>query len=518
MPSPALAFLRSAAPVESLGYRLLAGEPPGAEWLVPVGQKSSPQRKEKLKMTTNHYLALLWLFLSLVPCAFSQREGQDRHALAKFQNALKQDGFDVTPGAAVAWNLAAQWCAYDPTVPNAGYSNNEPYVVVLAPKSVQEPGQLTTDFKLGPDEAVVLIGLTPPPARYFSYTPYLSTRVYPDGRKQILASLGDAVNIATVKTIGSTPFNSPVALIFAPDHTTEAHVRRALQSAGYPAAIINTVVFPASMLNLGQGQTADELRIGLRNAIWQDSTAGDSYIKNPPLNVFRVTPRTPATANPFPAPRLRIRGTGHTEMELMNKLGQLRQGILTANSGLHATDIVPMPMCNEGYDLIQRGPVEALRIERCGDSRDAFYVGAGLPEYDSINRITLGDNEFLMVYGVNHVATGKATYMNANFYASETAKLTLGTIDDRKFPGTAGPYLPAGDPAADLMYAYKISRNCEGQTNCLPLSVPQGCTRLTLDSSTLLGVFTRIYLEPATKVGPAMPEILYDRVIKFSLR
>jgi hypothetical protein len=66
------------------------------------------------------------------------------------------------------------------------------------------------------------------------------------------------------------------------------------------------------------------------------------------------------------------------------------------------------------------------------------------------------------------------------------------------------------------MYAYKISRDCGGEEDCLPLAVPDGCTRLSLDSSTLLGVFTRIYLEPATKVGPAMPEMLYDRIIKFS--
>jgi hypothetical protein len=77
------------------------------------------------------------------------------------------------------------------------------------------------------------------------------------------------------------------------------------------------------------------------------------------------------------------------------------------------------------------------------------------------------------------------------------------------------PEIP-GDPAADLMYAYKISRNCGGEANCLQLSVPAGCTRLTLDAGTLLGVFTRIYLEPATRIGPAMPEMLYDRILKFS--
>jgi hypothetical protein len=90
------------------------------------------------------------------------------------------------------------------------------------------------------------------------------------------------------------------------------------------------------------------------------------------------------------------------------------------------------------------------------------------------------------------------------------------SIDDRDFFDTATPYLPAGDPATDMMYAFKISLKCHGEANCVELSVPEGCTRLTLDSSTLLGIFTRISLEPATEVGPAMPEILYDRVLKFS--
>ncbi len=449
---------------------------------------------------------IMFVVLLQVPCVFAQRAGQNPDALVRFQNELKQDGFEVSAGAAGSVNLPAQWCAG--TIDNALYANNEPYIQVQVPNAA---GQRSATFRLRPDEAVVLIGLTPPPARYFSYGPYLWAKMYPDGKTRLpFATLGDAVNNATVKTIGSTPFNAPVVLIFTPDQTTEARVRAALIHAGYPATIINTVVFPASMLHLGQDETADQLRIVLRNAIWQVQADGDSYVNSPPLIVFRVTPHTAAHPNPFPAPRLRVRGTGQTEMELTATLGDLRAGIIAANPGLHASDIMTMPMCYEGYDLIQRG------IELCGDSRDAFYVGAGLPEYDPINKITLADNEFLIIYGANHVATGKATYMNTNVYASEDAKLTLGGVDDRKFSDSARPYLPAGDPAADLMYAYKISRNCGGETNCLQLSVPEGCTRLALDSSTLLGIFTRIYLEPATEIGPAMPEILYDRIIKFS--
>jgi hypothetical protein len=449
------------------------------------------------------------------PSALSQRAGHHPDALTTFTNALAQDGFDMALGIASAWNVPEEWCASTPGIDTALYANNEPYVVVKVPQTVKG-SQLSPYFKLQPDEAIVLIGLTPPPARYFSYTPYLVTRVYPDGKTlKPFASLGDSVNNATVRTTGSSPFNSPVALIFTPDQGTDARVRAALQRAGYPPAIVNTVVFPASMLNLGYDENADFLLIALRNAIWLNKAEGEAYIANPQLSVFKVKPRTPATANPFPVPPVRVRGTGQTELDLKNKLDQLRQGIIAANPGLHATDIVLSPMCNDGCDLIQRG------IELCIDSRDALYIGAGLPEWDPLtNHITLAEDEFLMIYGPNHVATGKATYMNINVYASETAKLTLGTIDDRNFTNnTAKPYLPADDPAADAMYAYKISRSCAaGEANCKPLSVPQGCTRLTLDSSTLLGVFTRIYLEPATGVGPAPSEILYDRVIKFSPR
>lgn len=465
-----------------------------------------------MKVTT--LLSVIMSSLSmLVPNAFAQRAGHQPDALTTFTNALEHDGFDANTGVAVPYNLPALWCDNPLSEGSAMYANNEPYVVPLVPKSAQDQ-QLDVMFQLQPDEAIVLIGLTPPPAKYFSYTAYLFIRAYPDGTtNQLFASLGDAVNNATIKTTGPSPFNSPVVLIFTPDQTTDARVRAALRRAGYPEAIINTVVFPASLLNLGYGDTADQVRIGCRTAIWQNQSDGAAYLANPPLSVFRVTPRTPATANPFPTPPLRVRGTGHSEMDLMKKLDQLRQGIIAAHPGLYATDITPPNPLLDGYDYIQR------HIDPLADTRDALYLSAGfMPEFDSTNKLTLAEDEFLMVYGVNHVATGKATYMNINVYASETAKLTLGTCDDGDFPHTAKPFLPAGDPAAKLMYAYKISRSGVPEPNCLQLSAPQGCPRLTLGSSTLLGVFTRIYLEPATKVGPALSEILYDRAIKFSPR
>ena len=443
-------------------------------------------------------------------------------ALAAFQTVLEQDGFEVHRGNTVALNLVASWCEGTPIsgYGSAVYSNNQRYLQLLVPKSAQNPDQLTSVFQLDPSEAIVLIGLTPPPQRYFGFTPFLRYRVQPDGSKKPLwATVGDAVNNATVKTTGSTPFNSPVAFIFTPDRDTDARVRNALQRAGYPAEIINTVVFPDSLLHLGHGDTGDELAVVLRNALWEEGAEddGEAYIENPPFSLFRVTPTTATVANPFPVPPLRVRGTGQTEMDLMKTLDRLRDAIIdsvaAANPGYSHRDLPTIPSGYEGYAYIQRG------VDPLGDSRDAFYLLAGyMPEWDVRDEITLEDDEFLMVYGVNHVATGKATYMNINVYASrlEDGKVPIGGTDDRTFAGSAAPYLPA-DPAADRMYAFKVSRNCRNEPNCVPLALDD-CPRLTIDKDTVLGLLIRMYLEPATKVGPALPEILYDRVIKFSPR
>lgn len=466
-------------------------------------------------MRTHSYLALGLAWLTLAPCAFSQPPGQDARSLVAFQNALNQDGFLVNAGAPAVLNLVAGWCAGTPFpgFDHALYANNQPYLQLLIPKSAEQPGQLAGAFQLGPQEAIVLIGQTPPRAKYFGFHAYLRSRVGPDGTRQSLwTSLGDAVNNATIRTTGPTPFHAPIALIFTPDQGTDARVRAALQRAGYPAAIINSVVFPASMLNLGAGDKADQLFIAMRNAMWQDQAEGDAYVANPPLHIYRVTPRTESTANPFPSPKLRVRGTGQTEMDLMNELGRLRQGIVAANPGLYYKELKTQVTAYEGDDMMQRG------VDPWGNSRDALYLVAGYaPEFDSHQTVTLADDEFLMVYGANHVATGKATYHSVVLYSSEVGKVPIGSIDDRTFAGSATPYMN-GDPAIpNQMYAYKVSRNCNNQPHCLTLGI-DNCSRLTIGPNTVLGLFVRMYLEPATKAGPVMPEILYDRVIKFSPR
>jgi hypothetical protein len=501
-------------------------------------------------MIRNRYYALVWLCLSVVPCALSQQGG----SLTAFTKSLNSDGFDVRQGSTMVLDLWGLYCGG--VIPNAVFNNKGvPYVAVSVPRltgDVAPPTQPFT-YQLGPAEAVVMIGLTPPPVAFFSYQPYVIRKEYPQFIPSELrtppiagcqadpahcldvsTSLGDSVNVATIHTTGPTPFSRPMVLVLTADQGTDARIRGALRAADYPPSIVNTLVLPASLLKLGIGPFSDQIALVARYAKWADPATGQAYLdslksSNSPISVFRVTPRNSPAPNPLPAPKLRIRGTGKTEMDLMGKLGELRQAIIASNPGSNVTEYIMAPRYYDGYDYLQRG------ARAYGDTRDALYLSAGYhaDRNDGINLTLDPDrNEYLIVYGVNHSGTGKATYMNINIYASRTTetlpdgstrtedpRLALASIFDTSLAGTAGDYLHQPNPSNDLLYAYKIKWSCDPrEAHCLSLSadVADCKRRLVFGKNTQLLIATRSYLEPATKVGPAFTEILYDRVLKFS--
>ncbi len=489
--------------------------------------------------------------LLLAPCAFAKQAGQAPDPPAKLKIALEQDGFEFQQGSSKSLDMWQQYCSG--VTSSAKYNNKgAPYLTAVVPHLSGDTTVIPYAFQLRPDEAIVFIGVTPPPVTYFSYQPFLLNKVYAQpvpanllnppiqgcgGDPHCLdvgTSLGDTVNVATIKTIGPNPYSAPMVLIFTPDQGTDARVRSALKNAGYPPSIINTIVFPASLLNLGIGQGHDIFMILGRNAKWLNGEAGEAAglaymdsLNNPnsPVSVFRVTPKTfsEKNLNPFPAPALRVRGTGETEMELIGKLDEIRDRVISqyTNMGYDVTaEYMSGPGGYDGYDYLQQMKRAYL------DCRDTIYVGSGTDvfpnnlDYD----IRLTDNEFLIIYGINHTATGKASYMNLNAYA-KPSQLAIGSIFDTDFAHSADAYLPIGDPAASLMFAYKISWQCGVEPFCLQMSSGD-CARLQLDGpehaadreKTQLAFGTRSYLEPVTNVGPAFTEVVYHRMIKFSLK
>jgi len=92
-------------------------------------------------------------------------------------------------------------------------------------------------WQIREDEAIVLIGQTPPAARYFSYQSFVALPPGAPGR--IGAPVGDTINIGTVHTIGPDRVNQPIVIIITGHRETERRVRAALRGAGYPDAVIN---------------------------------------------------------------------------------------------------------------------------------------------------------------------------------------------------------------------------------------------------------------------------------------
>ncbi len=460
-----------------------------------------------------------------------------------FRRALEQDGFTVQEGDIGYFNLIK---LYEEGVLPSAYGNNPAtkYLAFFVPpapgytvderiaeitRTLGLSGNTSTFWNLGPDEAIVFVGRTPPECRYFGFDHMIMSRTYGNETRWIFSNSADALNNLVINTEGTPngspgdPYNQTTVIVSTADRGIDERIRAAARSAGYSEGIMNTQVIPSSILNMGLENDSDTFGLFLRPALFTDKQAGDDYINNTPATVFRVTPNTTTELDPYDYPEIRPRGTGETELDLNDDLEELREAILERYSNLNATELPTSQGFPRGSDAIQRG------IDGVGPTNDASYLWSANqtvssptpPFFDTTQYynflrdppITLGNDtdEFIIVYGVNHVATGKATYASFVLYGADVWN-GVGSITDADFNGTAEEYLP-DNPNAKYLYVYKVARNCEGDPHCFEVPYDMGGYGIELDQP--LFIIWRIYLEEATKTAPSYAEIVYDRAIKF---
>jgi hypothetical protein len=510
-------------------------------------------------MKPRRFLAVSCIVLGLVPCALmphrvlAQGSNDPLANVPKLLQVLNNDGFEALQGKFRIIDPVPMACAGN--LPTTWFNNVQPYMTLVMPGVFDDPNPLIrwektkralpVTYLLRQDEALLVVGSTPPPMAYFSFQTFLFARYNPATNNYdpatggffrpyevMFAYLGDTVNSSTVQTTGSTPYNRPMALISTGNRQTQERLRAALRSAGYSDAIINTETLPSSLLQFGY-ENADQLLFLWRSAI---AVGGDAAMNEyqqkvadpnlSPLRVFRVRPKTEFPSDPLPAPVLRTRGTGHTEMDLYPTMRKLRKAILDGYAaGFNAEELdTSWPdspdFYPEGYPAIQR---------------DAVYLGPGHDgsggygrdaNYRTSSWFDLGPNDFALVYGVDHAATGKATYSSASVYLDKTLAAGVSSADSADFaanPGTAGSFLP-GEPGIAKFYVWKIARNCNGAQGCMEAKLlrPQDIAACAPNAGPLkiapdapVRVAFRQYAEPATKIGPADAELIYDRVIVF---
>lgn len=393
-------------------------------------------------------------------------------------------------------------------------------------------------FKLRPDEAIVLIGLTPPPALYYcfrSYVGFVEDKFEKDYSEyitvgdddtgfyhMIFASLGDQINnhnIWTENTPNGTPgkpYNSSTIIINTASTNINKEIRNALSTAGYSSDIMNDDNIPIELVNMGLEKGKDTFIYMMRFALWAEQNIGNQYINNIDqfIKVFRITPRIPLeNSSPWPVPTLKIRETGISEYQVVpnarRDLDHLRSEIIKQYSSFEYEHVdlelgIGIP---DNYNAIVRD------FNVYGDNRDAVY-------FKTEDFQLTSDDDFIIVYGVNHERTGKAIYSNASFYGVELFNGVVGAFSTIQFPDTAFEYFPDGYENASYYYVYKMARKADDENAVIiPYSTrnPYG-KAYGVDNNQDARIVFRVYLDQIAMVGPYIFDVIWDHAILFTKR
>jgi hypothetical protein len=419
------------------------------------------------------------------------------------RGALETDGFMVQEGAFSFLDLSA--CCQTSCLGNNPTSPYGAFFVPGGPGQTAENTNTGADgrsatYRLRADEALVYVGKTPPRARYFGFTPYLSERHEGSMVLRPLASLSETLNNAVIGVDGGPDvFDKPVVVIASLDEGIDGRVRAALEAAGYPKASMNSLVFDPTVARPGLDEQADSFGVLFRMAVLEDSARGQAYRDAPPGILWRLTPTTPAPAQPFAAPKARPKDLTHTEKALEPAVNALEQALAQAypdhvGKTMVTTAGTPDPgACIAGKDACAY------------DNRDTIYP-ATLPQ-----KLLDQPGEFLIVYGVNHETTGKASYGNASVYGLQHL-VGVASVTSAQYGGSAASLLP-NNPDAPGLYAWKIARDCGGDPACLEVST-SGCPE-GVPVGGAMDIAFRVYLEPSTGTAADPSTLVIDRVMRF---
>lgn len=455
----------------------------------------------------------------------------------RFLNEAAKSGYLIQEGAVSPLDLDYNYClgaTWTGNYPNLG----PPYLgSSLPPSPVQtEPNSTPNNFRLREDEAVVVIGTTPPPSAYFSLTTtMLNGSLRKDlGPPLLWVPVVDPINNRTIRTTGAAPFSQPFVVVSTGHQRTLDEVHAMLRSAGLEAVINDEPIAPA-LFRLGLGKDAEQFAFSVRVAIPNSKADIDAYIAafdNPatferPVRIFRVRPAIAGNdqiqlvydPDPVPVPRLRVAGTGKSELDMYPTMQLLRQRIIDSYSASYNyADVEIDPAFQQPYSGVQRAKgYTNLPFQDGVDAgaTDAIYLGS--------DNFSLPTGAFLVAYGAEHRATGKATYSGVAVYADPIAAVGLASVQSPELQGSARDYIN-DQPDADRFYVWTFTRGLSSGSHVTQLMTAgdpdKYCqTNFDLDEPVdlnIVRILVRAYLEPTTNTRPAESELILDRLLMFT--
>ncbi|MCX6245868.1 MAG: hypothetical protein NTU98_14325 [Bacteroidetes bacterium] len=429
-------------------------------------------------------------------------------AAANLATALDAD-YKVQQGEITSENLI-DFCLAGYT-PNANGNNvGVPYLGMQLPPppNMDSLFSVPINFNFNADEAMVLIGRTPPECKYFSYRSYLMNRLYnfppSTTRTKINASLGDMTNLYRMRPDLplDSMFGRKFALIMAGDSLVAMDVRSKILASvpEIAAADIYFDIIPSEgMFQFGVNPAADWGMFAHRISLFKDSTAQHDYVNNPPIEILRITPKTTPQQSMFTLRSFLPRSCGINEFDLLPDLELLEEGIYnTYHADYDMIWLKPSPWVIEGFVAIQQG------MDALGDNHDALYV--------ITSDFLLKENDIALTYGVNHTLTGKSVYTNATIYSTKYMA-GYGGITNTQMEKSARQFV--GDSAiADRFYAYCFARHpIPGNpfVYIVPSDTNHTMEGINVDDTANFGF--RLYVNSITKIGPDPMEVILDQAV-----
>jgi hypothetical protein len=441
----------------------------------------------KTKPNTIQSTPLVFALMALL-VSLNAASGDDAR-LAAFYAALT-NVFVVNTGATEVADLVAMVDQHKIDSAN-GNQATQPYKrfrVPVYPVRQEDPEEAEASaFRLRPDEAVVYVGPTPPQCTYFSFCPFLFVRhtnhLAPKG-DWLVASLRDPLNNLLIKTEGNTnAFASNTLIIFTPDARTCQAITNCAQQAGYPESMINLCPLPADLLYLGvePNDQHDTMVVFIRTAYPASDADWTNYINNDYYaTVYRLTPRIQGPSQPYTSLAWRNRDwTNEIYLVpgLSNAVERLEAAIIAATPHVQVRSFGSTRWWFDSRDVLQDDPKSpAYRQFVAGESSDTPYLRTA--ENGVATNFTLGTDDLLVVYGVNHQQSGLATYSNFALYGdwkwstncdlSAEPSYVIGCsnyvwngvagLGSHEFGGSAAQYLPSDPVASNYLYAVKVVR------------------------------------------------------------
>ncbi len=384
------------------------------------------------------------------------------------------------------------------------------------------------EYKLRQDEVIVLITPLPGECKYYSFINYIMFTEDKPGKNYegvagmfsvgnedtglyhpIFGSIGNSVNMTGIRHSGESVFDTEAVIVIGANRDTVNLVVEDLHAAGYDDGMINLMPIPAHTYRMGLQRGADTFSFLQRVSQAADRDAYRDYLDriSERATLYRVTPVTEAAENPYPNETVVPRGDGTHEAAVLDdaeaRLETIREALIAEYADEYDYEELP------GEIAVPEGLTAYFAdFNAKGDNRDAMYLMTREFTLDS-------DEDFIVVYGVNHAKTGKALYANAVLYAKPMLN-GVTSIYDSLFEGSADAWLGEDAPDADSYYVYRLARTADGDyTAAIPYSAgnEQGKYYGVDNGNPVLMAF-RAYLD-GTGTGASYYEVIYDRTIVF---